>query len=74
MNRLSIKSQISISLKVFFFFPQAYEKRFPTCPQIPVFVGCEVVKDEDSPDGSIRKTERRCKLIVEAPYLVKKVC
>lgn len=52
---------------------QAYEKRFPTCPQIPVFVGCEVVKDEESPDGSVRKTERRCKLIVEAPYLLKKV-
>lgn len=51
----------------------AYEMRFPTCPQIPVFVGCEVVKDEESADGSIRKTERRCKLIVEAPYILKKI-
>ncbi|KAJ1531458.1 hypothetical protein ONE63_000136 [Megalurothrips usitatus] len=52
---------------------EAYERRFPTCPQIPVFVGCEVMKDEESHDGSIRKTERRCKLIVEAPYLLKKI-
>nr|CAD7199101.1 unnamed protein product [Timema douglasi] len=52
---------------------QAYERRFPTCPQIPVFVGCEVVSDSTSPDGAVTKTERRCKLVVEAPYLIKKI-
>lgn len=57
----------------FFFFLQAYERRFPTCPQIPVFVGCEVMLDEESKDGAIRTTERRCKLNVEAPYILKKV-
>ncbi|XP_023712483.2 protein real-time [Cryptotermes secundus] len=51
----------------------AYERRFPTCPQIPVFVGCEVLSDTNSPDGSQRVTERRCKLNVEAPYLLKKI-
>ncbi|XP_020290498.1 protein real-time isoform X2 [Pseudomyrmex gracilis] len=51
----------------------AYERRFPTCPQIPVFVGCEVMLDEESKDGAIRTTERRCKLNVEAPYILKKI-
>ncbi|XP_034942017.1 protein real-time [Chelonus insularis] len=51
----------------------AYERRFPTCPQIPVFVGCEVLKDEESQGGAIRTTERRCKLNVEAPYILKKI-
>ncbi|KAK0159532.1 hypothetical protein PV327_010972 [Microctonus hyperodae] len=51
----------------------AYERRFPTCPQIPVFVGCEVLKDEESHGGAIRTTERRCKLNVEAPYILKKI-
>lgn len=51
----------------------AYERRFPTCPQIPVFVGCEVVSDEESENGAIRTTERRCQLNVEAPYILKKI-
>ncbi|XP_029168276.1 protein real-time isoform X1 [Nylanderia fulva] len=51
----------------------AYERRFPTCPQIPVFIGCEVMLDEESQDGAVRTTERRCKLNVEAPYILKKI-
>ncbi|GAB1868948.1 Protein real-time [Camponotus japonicus] len=51
----------------------AYERRFPTCPQIPVFIGCEIMSDEESKDGAIRTTERRCKLNVDAPYILKKI-
>ncbi|KAJ8681420.1 hypothetical protein QAD02_017207 [Eretmocerus hayati] len=51
----------------------AYERRFPTCPQIPVFVGCDVITDEESEDGAVRTTERRCKLNVDAPYILKKI-
>ncbi|EFN74781.1 Protein real-time [Camponotus floridanus] len=51
----------------------AYERRFPTCPQIPVFVGCEIMLDEESEDGAVRTTERRCKLNVDAPYILKKI-
>jgi len=29
--------------------------------------------DEESEDGVVRTTERRCKLNVEAPYILKKV-
>ena len=52
---------------------KAYERRFPTCPLIPVFIGCDVILDEESEDGATRTTERRCKLNVDAPYLLKKV-
>uniref|UniRef100_A0A1I7WWZ2 PRELI/MSF1 domain-containing protein n=1 Tax=Heterorhabditis bacteriophora TaxID=37862 RepID=A0A1I7WWZ2_HETBA len=51
----------------------AYEKRFPTCPQIPIFVGSEVIYEYNSPDGAEWVIERRCQLNVDAPYLVKKV-
>ncbi|CAJ0947130.1 unnamed protein product, partial [Mesorhabditis belari] len=51
----------------------AYEKRFPTCPQIPIFVGSEIVYDFKSDDGAVEVVERKCQLNVEAPYLVKKV-
>ncbi|XP_049811451.1 protein real-time isoform X1 [Schistocerca nitens] len=51
----------------------AYERRFPTCPLIPVFVGCEVTSEFTSPDGAVSLKERRCKLNVEAPYLIKKI-
>ena len=51
----------------------AYERRFPTCSQIPVLVGCEIVSDEECEEGNLRITERRCKLNVEAPYILKKI-
>ncbi|VDP51727.1 unnamed protein product [Heligmosomoides polygyrus] len=51
----------------------AYEKRFPTCPQIPIFVGSEVTYEYHSEDGAEWVIERTCQLNVDAPYLVKKV-
>uniref|UniRef100_A0A8D9A6R2 SEC14-like protein 1 n=1 Tax=Cacopsylla melanoneura TaxID=428564 RepID=A0A8D9A6R2_9HEMI len=51
----------------------AYERRFPTTPLIPLLVGCEVLSDAYSEDSAERITERRFKLIVEAPYLIKKI-
>ena len=52
---------------------QAYEKRFPTCHMIPVFLGSEILSEYKSEDGAIHNIERRCKLDVDAPYLLKKV-
>ena len=52
---------------------QAYEKRFPTCKLLPVFLGSDVTVEERSMDGSHHMVERRCQLAVEAPYLLKKV-
>ncbi|KAK0397280.1 hypothetical protein QR680_002063 [Steinernema hermaphroditum] len=51
----------------------AYQKRFPTCPQIPIFVGSEITYEYHSPDGAEEVIERKCQLNVEAPYLVKKI-
>lgn len=47
--------------------------RFPTCPQIPIFVGSEIIEEYHSPDGAEEVITRKCQLNVEAPYLVKKV-
>ncbi|XP_076458817.1 SEC14-like protein 1 isoform X2 [Babylonia areolata] len=51
----------------------AYEKRFPTCKMIPVFLGSEIMKDHKSEDGAVHIVERRCRLAVDAPYLLKKI-
>ncbi|XP_017048396.1 protein real-time [Drosophila ficusphila] len=51
----------------------AYERRFPTCPQMPIVLDCEVIKDETLENGSRRNTSRRCKLAVDAPYIFKKL-
>ncbi|RMC17892.1 hypothetical protein DUI87_05561 [Hirundo rustica rustica] len=50
----------------------AYEKRFPTCPEIPVFLGSEILHESKSEDGAIHVIERSCKLNVDAPRLLKK--
>ncbi|XP_042336755.1 SEC14-like protein 5 isoform X1 [Sceloporus undulatus] len=51
----------------------AYEKRFPTCPEIPVFLGSEILRESKSDDGAIHITERNCKLNVDVPRLLKKI-
>ncbi|XP_063682902.1 SEC14-like protein 1 isoform X3 [Bolinopsis microptera] len=52
----------------------AYERRFPTCSMIPAFLGSETIHEYKSKDGAVHVIERRCKIDVEAPYLLKKVC
>ena len=57
-----------------YFIPlQAYEKRFPTCKMIPVFLGSDIINEYKSEDGAVHRVERRCRLNVDAPYLLKKV-
>ncbi|XP_075422265.1 SEC14-like protein 5 [Ascaphus truei] len=51
----------------------AYEKRFPTCPLIPVFLGSDILQEYQSKDGSVHIVERSCKLNVDAPRLLKKI-
>lgn len=51
----------------------AYEKRFPTCPMIPVFLGSDITSESRSEDGAVEIIERRCRLNIDAPYLLKKV-
>ncbi|XP_072029459.1 SEC14-like protein 1 [Amphiura filiformis] len=52
---------------------RAYEKRFPTCKMIPIFLGSETMSEYKSDDGAIHIVERRCKLNLDAPYLLKKI-
>ncbi|XP_052868948.1 protein real-time [Anopheles cruzii] len=51
----------------------AYERRFPTCPQMPIVLDCEIIEDNLYDNGARRDTERRCTIAVEAPYLIKKI-
>ncbi|KAB0399816.1 hypothetical protein E2I00_008840, partial [Balaenoptera physalus] len=51
----------------------AYERRFPTCPLIPMFVDSDTVNEFRSEDGAIHVVERRCKLDIDAPRLLKKI-
>uniref|UniRef100_A0A8C8BIN0 SEC14-like protein 1 n=1 Tax=Otus sunia TaxID=257818 RepID=A0A8C8BIN0_9STRI len=51
----------------------AYERRFPTCPLIPMFVASDTVNEYKSEDGAIHVIERRCKLDIDAPRLLKKI-
>lgn len=52
---------------------QAYMRRFPKCPLIPVFVDSEVIRQNQSDDGAVTVTERRCVIDVDAPRLLKRV-
>ncbi|XP_053565592.1 SEC14-like protein 1 isoform X1 [Bombina bombina] len=51
----------------------AYERRFPTCHLIPMFVGSDILSDFNSEDGAVTVVERKCKLDVDAPRLIKKM-
>ncbi|SPP86173.1 protein real-time isoform X1 [Drosophila guanche] len=52
---------------------KAYERRFPKCPQMPIVLDCDIIKDESLENGAKRNTSRRCKLAVDAPYIFKKL-
>ena len=60
-------------LTIFLFGFQAYVRRFPTCDMIPIMADTEIVSEKNSEDGAVEEVSRRCKLNVEAPYLLKKV-
>ncbi|XP_056265107.1 SEC14-like protein 1 isoform X2 [Pseudoliparis swirei] len=51
----------------------AYERRFPTCHLLPMFVASDVVEEESNEDGSTNWVQRRCALDVDAPRLLKRI-
>lgn len=67
------KSQIWVYKYPFELVMAAYERRFPSCELIPVFVGSDILREEISPDKRIHVVERRCKINVDAPYVLKKL-
>ncbi len=52
---------------------RAYEMRFPTCDMIPVVKETEILEEEISADGAIHVIDRRAKLNIDVPYLLKKI-
>lgn len=52
---------------------KAYEMRFPTCDMIPVVKETEIIAEEISEDGAIHMIDRRAKLSIDVPYLLKKI-
>lgn len=51
---------------------RAYEMRFPTCDMIPIIKETEVIEEDVSSDSAVHMVDRRAKLNVEVPYLLKK--
>ncbi|CAM4420040.1 unnamed protein product [Leuciscus chuanchicus] len=51
---------------------QAYDKRFPNCPLIPMFVNSDIISECHSEDGATQVIERRCTVDKEAPRLLKR--
>jgi len=52
---------------------KAYEMRFPTCDMIPIIKETDILEEEESPDGAVLMVDRRAKLNVDVPYLLKKI-
>lgn len=52
---------------------KAYEMRFPTCDMIPIIKETEILEEDLSADEAVHMIDRRAKLNVEAPYLLKKL-
>lgn len=51
----------------------AYDKRFPHCPLIPMFVNSDIISECHSEDGATQVIERKCTVDVEAPRLLKRI-
>ncbi|XP_038064649.1 SEC14-like protein 1 [Patiria miniata] len=67
------KSPVRVYKHPFELVMAAYQKRFPTCKMIPIFLGSEILSDFKSDDEAVHVVERRCKLNMDAPYLLKKI-
>ena len=67
------QSPVRIYKKPFELVMMAYEMRFPTCDMIPIVKETEVVEEEEDEDNGVHVIDRRAKLAVEAPYLLKKI-
>ncbi|XP_023992315.1 SEC14-like protein 1 isoform X2 [Salvelinus sp. IW2-2015] len=67
------QSPIRVYKQPFELVMEAYERRFPTCHLIPMFVDSEVLGETEREDGSIHQVQRRCKLDVDAPRLLKRI-
>ena len=52
---------------------RAYEMRFPTCEEIPIVLETEIIEEEIDEENGVHVIDRRAKLNIDAPYLLKKL-
>ncbi|KAK8401214.1 hypothetical protein O3P69_002767 [Scylla paramamosain] len=69
----SYQSPVRVYKYPFELVMEAYVRRFPKCDMIPIMAGTDVLKETTSKDGAVNQISRRCRLHVEAPYLLKKI-
>ncbi|XP_062875011.1 SEC14-like protein 1 isoform X2 [Trichomycterus rosablanca] len=67
------QSPVRVYKYPFEFIMAAYERRFPTCPLIPIFVHSDIISESRSEDGATLVLERRCTIDVDAPRLLKRI-
>ena len=67
------QSPVRVYKKPFELVMRAYEMRFPTCEEIPIVIDTEIIEEEIDEDSGIHIIDRRAKLNIEAPYLLKKL-
>ena len=67
------QSPVRIYKKPFELVMMAYEMRFPTCKMIPIVKETEIIYEEVDETTGVHVIDRRAKLNVEAPYLLKKI-
>jgi len=67
------QSPVRIYKKPFELVMRAYEMRFPTCKMIPIVKETEIIFEEKDETNGVHIIDRRAKLNVDAPYLLKKI-
>jgi PRELI-like family len=67
------QSPVRVYKKPFELVMKAYEKRFPTCQMIPIVKETEIITEEIDETNGVHVIDRRAKLNVDAPYLLKKI-
>ena len=67
------QSPVRIYKKPFELVMKAYEMRFPTCKMIPIVKETEIIYEEVDEANGVHIIDRRAKLNVDAPYLLKKI-
>ena len=67
------QSPVRVYKKPFELVMRAYEMRFPTCEEIPIVLETEIIEEEIDEENGVHVIDRRAKLNIEAPYLLKKL-
>ena len=67
------QSPVRVYKKPFELVMRAYEMRFPTCEEIPIVLETEIIEEEIDEENGVHVINRRAKLNIDAPYLLKKL-